>query len=196
MKKLLYVEDSTISLKIINKTLPDSIVLIGAQTITEAENYLRNEGPFDCILIDYNLPTGNGIEFGKRLRRIPKFKKTPLILTSASLDEDIIQGADSSGFNQCISKMSPPKKIREQILQQLENHNYKHFSIDKVVYNCVAWEHNNEYFQYSPDFKFIVHGKTEELAHKQMEKLLASHKNSAHKIWNPKVVQYKFKITP
>lgn len=195
MPKILYVEDSIAARKILVRILKGAVEVIEASNIDAAEMLLSQNGHFNGIVIDYGLPKSNGIEFGKRLRNTQRYKDTPLILITSVVQDDLIHGARTAGFNQCINKMNAPETIKEQIIHQILNPEHKHFDTEHVLFNCITWEYENEYYQFSPDYNCTVHGKTPLQAEFQMKELLKSHCKETHKIWNPKIVKHSFDIS-
>jgi two-component system response regulator len=63
-----------------------------------------NEPPPEIILLDINLPGMSGLDLLKRLRQLPKTKRTPVIMmTSSTQDEDVLHAYDD-GANSYIRK--------------------------------------------------------------------------------------------
>ncbi len=92
MKKILIVEDDVLLNQGIAFALKQrNYDIYTAFTMKEASLFLNE--PFDLIILDINLPDGDGREFLKKFRtdsRIPV-----IILTARNAEEDIIEGFDS-----------------------------------------------------------------------------------------------------
>lgn len=90
MSKVLIIEDD----EILNAGLcfhlqRKDIEVEPAYTLTEAEEYLKGHEP-DLILLDVNLPDGNGFEFARKV--LTKQSAAFVFLTAHNLDDDVIQG--------------------------------------------------------------------------------------------------------
>lgn len=87
------------------------------QSIAPAREYLR-ENRSDLILLDVNLPDGNGIDF---LGEIRKFTDTSVILiTVNNMELDIVTGLEA-GANDYITKPFSLMVLRARVAVQLRN---------------------------------------------------------------------------
>ncbi|MCK4798928.1 MAG: response regulator, partial [Spirochaetes bacterium] len=92
MKKILIVDDST-AIRNILKT-----ALFGDYELLEAENgevalNMANKNAIELFLLDVNMPVMDGLTLVKELRKVPKYKTSPIImLTTESRDEKKKQG--------------------------------------------------------------------------------------------------------
>ena len=59
-----------------------------AYSLAEAEEYLKGHEP-DLILLDVNLPDGNGFDFARKV--LTKQSAAFVFLTAHNLDDDVIQ---------------------------------------------------------------------------------------------------------
>lgn len=90
MKKVLVIEDD----EMLNAGMCFNIQKEGHEPIsvmdlTSAEPYIKNQ-EIDLILLDVNLPDGNGFDFAKK---ISEYNQKPLIfLTAHELDDEVIKG--------------------------------------------------------------------------------------------------------
>ena len=90
MKKVLVIEDD----EMLNAGMCFNIQKEGHEPIsvmdlTSAEPYIKNQ-EIDLILLDVNLPDGNGFDFTKK---ISEYNQKPLIfLTAHELDDEVIKG--------------------------------------------------------------------------------------------------------
>lgn len=109
------------------------------QCIAPARDYLK-ENRTDLILLDVNLPDGNGIEF---LRDIRKFTETPVIIITVNNTElDIVTGLEA-GANDYISKPFSLMVLRARVAVQLRNmqkinvflQDGFHFDFDKMKFS-------------------------------------------------------------
>lgn len=84
----------------------------GAPGITEALNFLAHTVP-DCIVLDYNMPKINGIEGLVDIKRVPALSKIPVVMYSATMDEDIMTIAKELGAAGCVKKPYDMRKLPE-----------------------------------------------------------------------------------
>lgn len=112
MKKILVIEDD----EILNSGLCYNIEKIElypvpAYCINDAKQKLK-EDTFDLILLDVNLPDGNGFDFAKEA--MPKDGTPFIFLTAHNLEEEIIKGL-RLGADDYIVKPFPIKVALEKI---------------------------------------------------------------------------------
>ena len=129
-EKLLIVEDDKklndgIRLALKN----DSYFFYQCQTLQEAREILKKED-ITLVLLDVNLPDGNGIDF---VREIRKNSQVPIILlTVNNMEVDIVTGLDA-GANDYITKPFSLMVLRARVSVQLRNK-------DAVVKNSMEFD--------------------------------------------------------
>ncbi|MEW9053966.1 MAG: response regulator transcription factor [Neobacillus sp.] len=92
MKRILIIEDDLSLAKGIALALKDSeFTFVQAQDLRSAWQETENT-PFNLIILDINLPDGNGLDFLKELRR---HSAVPvIILTANDLETDVVTGLE------------------------------------------------------------------------------------------------------
>lgn len=68
MDKILLIEDSTESQLLIQRILAKNYVLTTVETLQKARRLMEEDHSFQLILLDVNLPDGDGFEFITSLR--------------------------------------------------------------------------------------------------------------------------------
>lgn len=117
-RKLLVVEDDKklndgICLALKN----DSYFFYQCRTLQEAREIINRED-IALILLDVNLPDGNGIDFVKEIRR---YSQVPIILlTVNNMEVDIVTGLEA-GANDYITKPFSLMVLRARVAVQLRN---------------------------------------------------------------------------
>lgn len=144
MKKILLVED--------DRTLSNGIVLAlktedtgfeQCYDLASAKTFLSKES-YDLIILDLNLPDGNGLDLLHTFKHNMKCIGTPIvILTANDLETDIITGLEM-GADDYITKPFSLAVLRARINAQLRKQNnmstgyyeYNHFifDFDKMLY--------------------------------------------------------------
>ncbi|PPQ35228.1 response regulator transcription factor [Rhodopila globiformis] len=91
---------------------------VEAATLGEASRYLDDaDSRFDSIILDINLPDGDGRDFCARVRR--QGHRMPIImLTGATTEEDVVLGLDS-GANDYVSKPFRASELMARLNAQL-----------------------------------------------------------------------------
>ena len=82
---------------------------IGCIDLQQAKKSIKKFAP-DCLVIDWMLPDGSGVDLIRWLRRKERFRQTPiLMLTARSQESDMITGLES-GADDYLTK---PMSLRE-----------------------------------------------------------------------------------
>jgi DNA-binding response OmpR family regulator len=76
-----------------------------------------NEACFDALLLDIQLPDGNGIDFCSTLRSLG-YKMPILFLRDGSTDTDVVRGLDA-GANDYITDTTRPRELLARLRAQL-----------------------------------------------------------------------------
>ena len=90
-------------------------------TAEESERALEmlKESTPDLLLLDVMMPEINGIELCQRIRALPGYEQTPVIILSAYSDTGIIEQAFAAGANDYVLKPIDPKVLAAKIHELL-----------------------------------------------------------------------------
>ncbi|TGD61207.1 response regulator [Tabrizicola sp. WMC-M-20] len=105
--RILAVDDDPIILGLIPRIAAEvgcadtTISSSGAQALSLLEQSFR---PYDCVLLDINMPGIDGIELCGRIRRIAAYCDTPIIMLTAMKDIEHLDRAFRAGASDYISK--------------------------------------------------------------------------------------------
>ncbi len=81
-----------------------------------ALDILRNSSRgFDCFILDIEMPKMDGIELCQRIRSIPAYRNTPIIMLTAKTDKLSVERAFISGANDYITKPFNVKEISSRV---------------------------------------------------------------------------------
>ena len=103
---VMIIDDQASSLDILSETLKniDSNLLIKPFQFAGAALKEAKKTPPDLIITDYRMPIMNGIEFTKKLRRIPNCQDIPIMMITIMKDRKILYEALENGVNDFLNK--------------------------------------------------------------------------------------------
>ena len=109
MNILVVEDDHDIREMVCRSLAQNELRTIGCRDMQEARQALENLTP-DCMVIDWMLPDGSGVELIRWLRRNAQYRQIPvLMLTARAQESDMITGLDS-GADDYLTK---PMSLRE-----------------------------------------------------------------------------------
>jgi two-component system, chemotaxis family, chemotaxis protein CheY len=119
--KILMVDDSR-TMRNIQKNV---LKILGDPVCTEAGDGLEaltciaaaGGGPFDLMLVDWNMPHMDGLTFVKRVRE--KDKTTPIIMVTTEAEKTRIIDAIKAGVNNYVIKPFTPDSLLERVKQTM-----------------------------------------------------------------------------
>lgn len=111
--KVLYVEDEKIIREVFVSLISGKVgeVLVSENGKDALDLFVKSRA--DIVISDINMPIMNGIELCKAIKKISP--KTPIIFTTAYLNEKVIYDALSAGANRFISKPIELKILKESL---------------------------------------------------------------------------------
>lgn len=135
MKKILIIEDdATLAKGLCRALLSDTVMAEDCAGITQARQKLREE-QYNLILLDVNLPDGNGFDF---LRELKSDRTTPVILLTANdLESDIVSGLEQ-GADDYITKPFSLAILRARVQNQLN----RVLPVTTDIYICNGYHFN------------------------------------------------------
>lgn len=124
--KILIVDDFEVmrfNMKKILKNLGLEVVTeaVDGQDAWEKIQAAADDGnPFDVIFLDWNMPRMSGLEVLVNCKKDEKYKKTPVIMTTAEREQKSIIAALSSGASDYIVKPFNAAVVKEKLAKQLQ----------------------------------------------------------------------------
>ena len=104
MKSCLIVDDSKVIRMVAKKILQElGFSTAEAEDGQKALDYCQSQLP-DAVLLDWNMPVMNGLDFLKALRKLPGGDAPIVVFCSTENDIDHIQEAITEGANEYIMK--------------------------------------------------------------------------------------------
>lgn len=114
MKKILLVDDSTSIRVILKSSLISDYEVYEAINGEDALNII-NGLDIDLFLLDVNMPAVDGLTLCRELRKILKYKDTPIIMLTTETKEEKKEEGKLSGANGWIIKPCDPVKLLSAI---------------------------------------------------------------------------------
>lgn len=104
-------------------------------------------GSVNLVLLDVNLPDGNGMEFLSKAKQ--KYPDTPIIiLTANDTDFDIVEGLEK-GADDYITKPFSLSVLRARVNTQLRKHSQINRKTEKVIIDNFCFDFNQMIFSVS-----------------------------------------------
>ena len=119
-KKVLVVDDKQVNLDIVVKILknakasPES-ALNGKQALEKIK-----ESKFDAIIMDIQMPEMDGITATQLIRKIERYKKTPIIALSANMMPDDVNKSLNAGMNAHLGKPTNVSQLLSTLTELIE----------------------------------------------------------------------------
>jgi DNA-binding NarL/FixJ family response regulator len=118
---LLILEDSRYIAQAVQSSLAKAFPKVGVQvasSIAEAEGWFQRE-PADIMIVDVQLPDGNGIDFLDDVREV--YPTIPAIIMTAHSVADMRSRAENMGVTQFLEKPVTPSALRDCVTQALNS---------------------------------------------------------------------------
>jgi CheY-like chemotaxis protein len=121
MAKILIVDDEHITVDMLSTALDlqghqPSVAYSGQQALDKI-----SEGPPDLILLDLMMPGLDGYQTLERLRALPEGGQIPVIIVTASEDEDLEQRVRAAGGDGLLRKPIDMDMIKAVIAEHVEH---------------------------------------------------------------------------
>ena len=118
--KILLVDDSKTMRNIWKKVIAS---IEGSEAVEAADGVegleaFKNQGPFDLVLADWNMPNMNGLEMVTKIRELDKV--TPIIMVTTEAEKPRIIDAIKSGVNNYVIKPFTPDALIQKIDETLK----------------------------------------------------------------------------
>ena len=116
--KILVVDDSSTMRRIIGNVIMQ--LGFNKEDYDEAEDGVKawkmlNEGQYDIILTDWNMPNMNGLELVKKIRAEGSHIKVPIIMITTEGGRGEVIAALRAGVNNYIVKPFPVETLKEKL---------------------------------------------------------------------------------
>lgn len=116
--KILAVDDEPLFLEILEASLQE----LGFSDVTpiySAREALReleqSKVAFECILLDIRMPGTDGVELCRRIRAVPGYRRTPIMMVTAMTDREYIDDAFAAGASDYLTKPLDPLELKARM---------------------------------------------------------------------------------
>jgi CheY-like chemotaxis protein len=168
---LLYVDKSRIARNLLINGLDPIANITGAGSIAEARALIGSQA-FNFFIIDYELPDGDGLALASELRGNPQHAKTPIILYTASLNNELEYRAMQAGINEGLAKPIDMLDMMQHVVRQVELPSIKRVKRQLLQLTCFSWNADGKHFEYSPDLNLLLSGDDRRALREQMNSAL------------------------
>jgi two-component system chemotaxis response regulator CheY len=121
--KVLVVDDSAIMRKVIEQILE----MLGHESVPAANGLdaferLKEHSDVRLILLDWNMPEMNGIEFLRAVKEMPGLAEIPVIMLTTESERRKMIEAIEAGAKHYLTKPFQPETLATKILQSVGDH--------------------------------------------------------------------------
>ncbi len=114
--KALVVDDSKAMRMIIGRTLQElQFEVVEAVDGVKALELLEKEGGPDLILVDWNMPEMDGLEFVRALRGNPKWSSVPVVMVTSETELERVSKALEAGADEYVMKPFTREVLQEKL---------------------------------------------------------------------------------
>lgn len=105
--RILAVDDDAVFLQLLTTILVDAgyDAVTTTESAEDAIRFLSSEDvKFDCFLLDIKMPEMSGIELCRKIRSLPDYRESPVIMLTALTDDASIEQAFEAGASDFVTK--------------------------------------------------------------------------------------------
>lgn len=117
-KSILAIDDFSMNLRIIQEIFSKDVQVYIAKSGTQALQTLSSND-IDLFLVDIEMPEMSGIELIDRIRKIEKYKQTPIIIISAKGNAENVKKASMYKIADYIVKPFQKQELYKRVMSHL-----------------------------------------------------------------------------
>lgn len=118
MKRILLVDDSrTVRLAAARIVRPLGFEILEAEDGADALRVLKDKGPVDAVLLDWNMPIMDGLTFLKSLRADASLPQPKVVMCTTENDMSRIVEAIQAGANEYIMKPFTEDIMKDKLVE-------------------------------------------------------------------------------
>lgn len=149
--RILVVDDELSILELVKtalETLENFDVQIASCAADALEDVMDSDKPYDCFLLDIQMPEMDGIELLREIRVLPEYAETPILMLTAMSDRKYIDHAFLEGASDYVNKPFDFLELRSRIKRahaQVDARNKAELSAQKSQGPDRSWQHEREF---------------------------------------------------
>lgn len=171
MIKTLFVDDSVMATRRVQKVLSNTCVLDCAADFGEALALIASN-EYEVFLVDQSTKNSCGLELARAIRGMDIYQATPILLFSSSLNNSLAFAAMKAGINRCLEKSLSPEQLIASINKVVQELVIDVVDLYQLETKCLRWWDGTQWFEFSPELKTMVCSRSKKGVHEQMHKLL------------------------
>lgn len=114
--RALVIDDSRAARTMVSNMMSQlGFTVVTAEHGQDALDKLDESEPPDAIIVDWNMPVMDGVEFAKAFRKLAAFKTTPLLMISSEADPRRVATALLAGIDEYLFKPVDAEMIRQRL---------------------------------------------------------------------------------
>lgn len=168
---LLYVDKSKVARRMVVQHLGTIAHVIEAESVAEACRMLSQQ-TVNFIVVDYELPDGTGLDVVRQAREAASPEQMPILLFTASLNNELAYEAMRTGVNQSLAKPMPMFELLEHVVRHVEVPQTEVVKRELLPMTCFHWVADGLHHSYSPDLNTHVQADTRDQAQSKMQTIL------------------------
>ena len=113
---VMIIDDSKTMRMIIGRTIKElGHAIVEAGNGKEGLARLHESAAVDLVMVDWNMPEMNGLEFVTSLRSEEKYRKLPVMMVTTETEADNVTKALAAGANEYIMKPFTKETVKEKL---------------------------------------------------------------------------------
>jgi len=173
---LLYVDKSRIAQRLMEQSMSVIAVFEAVGSVEEAESRMDAADAageaFNFFIIDHELPDGTGLDLARSIRRRPAHAHTPILLYTASLNNELAYQAMTCDINDSVAKPADLLQLRQRVVELVDLPQIRRVRRTLLQLTCFAWIADGTHYEYSPDLQEVVTGDSHDATRQKMQERL------------------------
>ena len=115
-RRALIVDDSRTIRTVIGRIFGElGFAVAKAENGKQALDLVLSEPEFDVVLVDWNMPVMNGLEFVEHVRRRPESASTPILMVTTESETGRMVAALEAGVNEYLMKPFTREALQDKL---------------------------------------------------------------------------------
>lgn len=173
---LLYIDKSRTAHRLMERAVEFIADVTCVESVAEAKKALGLAGEvgesINFIITDFELPDGDGIALAKLIRSDERYADTPILLYSASVNNELAYRAMQVGINESLTKPMDPMALCQRVAHVSTTPQIQPVKRQMVNLTCYYWQQDGMWFGFSPDIMESVQGDSKDEICERMQTLL------------------------